>query len=94
MGYGLCFCPRLAKGILCGVRLADDALREQSRHHGIADVECRAAHVDQRLNGNQEADEPDSVTPIAAAVDGPTRPSAVKPLLRWKRSTALRVASP
>ena len=46
------------------------------------------------VDADEEADEPDSVTPIAAAVDGPTRPSAVSPLLRWKRITALRVASP
>ena len=43
---------------------------------------------------DEDDEDPDSVTPIAAAVDAPTRPSAVSPLLRWKRSTALRVASP
>ena len=38
--------------------------------------------------------EPLSVTPSAAAVAGPTLPSASRPFLRWNHSTASRVFSP
>ena len=37
---------------------------------------------------------PDSVTPIAFAVAGPTRPSAARPFRLWKAATAERVFSP
>ena len=43
---------------------------------------------------DDEDDEPESVTPSAAAVAGPTLPSADRPFLRWNQRTASRVFSP